>query len=138
MPGRERDAGAYGTPAYYTAVLLFDIVPMRVVPPLFFAMFSYWMIGLHTQCTSCIFAFIGTAIAPVCCFQHVHVTAAASALIYIYIYIYFIHIYLLGEVVCNAVIGTEGHVRFDCICRLCICTHTKKTQNLPNWACASE
>lgn len=58
-PCRERDAGAYGTPAYYTAVLLFDIVPMRVVPPLFFAMFSYWMIGLHTQCTSCIFAFIG-------------------------------------------------------------------------------
>ena len=56
---RERDAGAYGTPAYYSAVLLFDIVPMRVVPPLFFAMFSYWMIGLHTQCTSCIFAFIG-------------------------------------------------------------------------------
>lgn len=56
---RERDAGAYGTPAYYAAVLLFDIVPMRVVPPLFFAMFSYWMIGLHTQCTSCIFAFIG-------------------------------------------------------------------------------
>ena len=59
LPYRERDAGAYGTPAYYTAVLLFDIVPMRVVPPLFFAMFSYWMIGLHTQCTSCIFAFIG-------------------------------------------------------------------------------
>lgn len=58
---RERDAGAYGTPAYYTAVLLFDIVPMRVVPLLFFAMFSYWMIGLHTQCTSCIFAFIGIA-----------------------------------------------------------------------------
>ncbi len=66
---RERDAGAYGTPAYYTAVLLFDIVPMRVVPPLFFAMFSYWMIGLHTQCTSCIFAFIGNAIRPVCCFR---------------------------------------------------------------------
>ncbi|KAL3154966.1 hypothetical protein ABBQ38_011494 [Trebouxia sp. C0009 RCD-2024] len=59
---RERDAGAYGTPAYYTAVLLFDIVPMRVVPPLFFAMFSYWMIGLHTQCTSCIFAFIGVLV----------------------------------------------------------------------------
>lgn len=65
---RERDAGAYGTPAYYTAVLLFDIVPMRVVPPLFFAMFSYWMIGLHTQCTSCIFAFIGnqTSLSSVC------------------------------------------------------------------------
>jgi hypothetical protein len=61
LPCRERDAGAYGTPAYYTAVLLFDIVPMRVVPPLFFAMFSYWMIGLHTQCTSCVFAFIGNA-----------------------------------------------------------------------------
>lgn len=56
---RERDAGTYGTPAYYTAVLLFDMVPMRVIPPLFFALFSYWMIGLHTQCTGCIFTFIG-------------------------------------------------------------------------------
>lgn len=61
---RERDAGAYGTPAYYTAVLLFDIVPMRVVPPLFFALFSYWMIGLHTQCTGCLFTFIGGSRTP--------------------------------------------------------------------------
>ena len=58
---RERDAGTYGTPAYYTAVLLFDMVPMRVIPPLFFALSSYWMIGLHTQCVGCLFTFIGTS-----------------------------------------------------------------------------
>ena len=56
---RERNSGAYGTPAYYIATLLFDMVPMRVIPPVFFAIFTYWLVGLHTQCIFCIFKFIG-------------------------------------------------------------------------------
>ena len=44
---RERAAGAYGTPAYFTAVVLFDVLPMRLLPPLFFIIFSRPMIGLR-------------------------------------------------------------------------------------------
>ncbi|CAD7697824.1 unnamed protein product [Ostreobium quekettii] len=56
---RERAAGAYGTPAYFAAVLAFDLIPLRVIPPIFFGLFSYWMIGLHERCALCIVAFIG-------------------------------------------------------------------------------
>lgn len=44
---RERDAGTYSTTAYYTARVLFDVIPLRVVPPLFFMVISYPMVGLH-------------------------------------------------------------------------------------------
>ena len=30
---------------------------MRVLPPVFFAMFSYWSIGLHTKCVGCVLFF---------------------------------------------------------------------------------
>jgi len=44
---RERASGAYGTPAYFTAVVLFDFVPLRLLPPLLFTLVSYPMIGLR-------------------------------------------------------------------------------------------
>jgi hypothetical protein len=44
---RERTAGAYGTAAYFTAVVIGDVLPMRVLPPCFFVAISYWMIGLR-------------------------------------------------------------------------------------------
>ncbi|GIL42172.1 hypothetical protein Vafri_236 [Volvox africanus] len=56
---RERASGVYGTPAYFTAVVLFDLLPMRVVPPTFFALFTFWMVGLHPSCAICILWFIG-------------------------------------------------------------------------------
>lgn len=56
---RERDSGAYGTPAYFAAVVLFDLLPMRIIPPTFFALFSYWMIGLHQSSAVCLLRFIG-------------------------------------------------------------------------------
>lgn len=56
---RERDSGAYGTPAYFAAVVLFDLLPMRIIPPTFFALFSYWMIGLHQSSAVCLLWFIG-------------------------------------------------------------------------------
>ncbi len=37
----------YGTPAYFTATVLFDLIPMRVLPPCFFAVATYWMIGFR-------------------------------------------------------------------------------------------
>ncbi|GFR46199.1 hypothetical protein Agub_g7730, partial [Astrephomene gubernaculifera] len=56
---RERASGVYGTPAYYAAVVLFDLLPLRVLPPTFFALLSYWMVGLHPACATCILWFIG-------------------------------------------------------------------------------
>ena len=44
---RERASGVYGTNAYFSAVVLFDVVILRVIPPLFFACVTYWMVGLH-------------------------------------------------------------------------------------------
>ena len=44
---RERASGVYGTPAYFTATVLFDLIPMRVLPPCFFAAATYWMIGFR-------------------------------------------------------------------------------------------
>jgi len=54
----ERAAGAYGTAAYFSAVVLFDILPLRVVPPFFFAIVTYPMIGLHPRCGDCISWFV--------------------------------------------------------------------------------
>ncbi len=28
-------------------VFLFEVLPLRVIPPFFFALFAYWLIGLH-------------------------------------------------------------------------------------------
>ena len=44
---RERAAGAYGTDAYFAAVAAFEVVVLRVVPPIFFTVFAYPMVGLH-------------------------------------------------------------------------------------------
>jgi ATP-binding cassette subfamily G (WHITE) protein 2 len=53
---RERAAGAYGANAYFTAVVLFDILPLRVLPPLFFIA-SYALIGLRAGCLLCVARF---------------------------------------------------------------------------------
>ena len=39
--------GAYGTCAYFTSVVLYDLLPLRLLPPLFFVALSYPMIGLR-------------------------------------------------------------------------------------------
>ncbi|KAK3261360.1 hypothetical protein CYMTET_29730 [Cymbomonas tetramitiformis] len=44
----ERASGLYNTPAYFTAIVLFDLVPLRVIPPTFWAFISYPMIGLRS------------------------------------------------------------------------------------------
>jgi hypothetical protein len=38
-------------------VVLFELLPLRVLPPFFFAIFSYWMIGLHPGCVACVLWF---------------------------------------------------------------------------------
>lgn len=43
---RERAAGAYGANAYFVAVVLFDLLPLRVLPPLLFYA-PYRLIGLR-------------------------------------------------------------------------------------------
>eukprot|EP00798_Chlamydomonas_sp_ICE-L_P020669 gene20669-27459_t len=50
---RERGSGLYNAPAYFTAV---------VIPPVFFALFSYPAIGLHPTCSACILWFVWTLI----------------------------------------------------------------------------
>ena len=59
---RERAAGTYRLPAYFSAVLLFDLLPLRMAPPLLFALITYPLIGLHSGCASCLLAFAGTLV----------------------------------------------------------------------------
>jgi ATP-binding cassette subfamily G (WHITE) protein 2 len=44
---RERADGVYGVDAYFISALLFDVLPMRVLPPFFFGLTTYAMIGLN-------------------------------------------------------------------------------------------
>ena len=44
---RERASGAYGTDAYFTSMVCFDIFILRVLPPVFFTLITYPMVGLH-------------------------------------------------------------------------------------------
>jgi hypothetical protein len=44
---RERDACMYRTPAYVSAKVLCDLVPLRVLPPLLFSLIVFFMVGLH-------------------------------------------------------------------------------------------
>ncbi|CEG77576.1 Putative ATP-binding cassette, subfamily G (WHITE), member 2 [Rhizopus microsporus] len=43
---RERANGYYSPTTYFLAKVLFDIIPLRVVPPLMMALISYYMVGL--------------------------------------------------------------------------------------------
>ncbi|KAG2200876.1 hypothetical protein INT46_006438 [Mucor plumbeus] len=45
---RERENGYYSPSAYFVAKVLFDIVPLRVLPPLVMGSISYYMIGLNS------------------------------------------------------------------------------------------
>ena len=47
----------YGFPAYFASVLLFDLVLVRTIPPTFFAVVSYQMIGLNNGCDYCLLVF---------------------------------------------------------------------------------
>jgi len=45
---RERANSYYRPWAYYLSKVIFDVIPLRVIPPLFLAVSSYFMIGLRT------------------------------------------------------------------------------------------
>jgi hypothetical protein len=40
-------------------VVLFDLLPLRVLPPTFFALATFPLVGLHPSCAACILWFIG-------------------------------------------------------------------------------
>ncbi|KAL1923307.1 uncharacterized protein VTP21DRAFT_8287 [Calcarisporiella thermophila] len=44
---REREAGYYGSMPYFLAKILFDLIPLRVIPALILGAISYYMIGLQ-------------------------------------------------------------------------------------------
>ena len=48
---RERENGYYDPASYFCAKVLFDIVPLRVLPPLVMGSISYYMVGLNPALT---------------------------------------------------------------------------------------
>ncbi|GAA5809512.1 hypothetical protein MFLAVUS_002921 [Mucor flavus] len=44
---RERENGYYSPSSYFLAKVLFDVIPLRVLPPLVMGSISYYMIGLN-------------------------------------------------------------------------------------------
>jgi ABC-type multidrug transport system ATPase subunit/ABC-type multidrug transport system permease subunit len=47
----------YGFSAYFISAILFDVVFVRILPPTFFALISYRMIGLNQGCNYCLLTF---------------------------------------------------------------------------------
>lgn len=60
---RERDSGAYSTSPYFLARVLFDVLPLRAVPPLLFTLITYPAAGLHSKSASCVAWFTITLVA---------------------------------------------------------------------------
>lgn len=60
---RERDSGAYSTSPYFLARVLFDVLPLRAVPPLLFTLITYPAAGLHSNSGSCVAWFTVTLVA---------------------------------------------------------------------------
>ncbi|KAG0190293.1 hypothetical protein DFQ28_002243 [Apophysomyces sp. BC1034] len=48
---RERENGYYSPASYFVAKILFDIIPLRVLPPLVMGSVCYYMIGLNPSIT---------------------------------------------------------------------------------------
>lgn len=46
---RERASGLYGTTSYFLSIVFFDILPMRILPPIVFGLISSFMMGLRTS-----------------------------------------------------------------------------------------
>lgn len=44
---RERGSMVYGTAAYYLSIIMFDILPNRILPPVMFSLSTYWLTGLY-------------------------------------------------------------------------------------------
>ena len=74
---RERAAGVYGTNAYFAAVMLFDVLPLRVLPPLLFSIVAYPAIGLHAA-SGCLPRFTATLVAANVAFSAVAMAVGAA------------------------------------------------------------
>jgi ABC-type multidrug transport system ATPase subunit/ABC-type multidrug transport system permease subunit len=48
---RERANGYYRPTAYFISKTLFDIIPLRIIPPIIMGSIAYWLIGLRTEFT---------------------------------------------------------------------------------------
>ncbi len=46
---RERLQNLYRASAYFCAKVLFDVIPMRIIPPIFLCTIAYYMMGLRTD-----------------------------------------------------------------------------------------
>merc|ERR1719299_70826 len=55
---QERVARAYSTFSYFVSVAIFDLIPLRMLPPSFFAFFTYWMVGLRSDSVSSVGFFL--------------------------------------------------------------------------------
>lgn len=55
---RERANGYYRAWVYYLSKILFDVIPLRVIPPILMGSIHYWMIGLRADVGN-FFSFLG-------------------------------------------------------------------------------
>ena len=76
---RERANGVYGVNAYFASMMLFDLLPMRVLPPFFFGLMTYQMVGLNEGNEYCLAWFVGTLIATNVCASCMCMAIGAAA-----------------------------------------------------------
>lgn len=48
---KERHADFYSTMTYFCSKLIVDLVPLRVIPAIFYCAISYWMVGFQSDWT---------------------------------------------------------------------------------------
>ena len=76
---RERANSVYGVNAYFASMLLFDLLPMRVLPPFFFGLMTYQMVGLNEGTEYCLAWFVATLIATNVCASCMCMAVGAAA-----------------------------------------------------------
>ena len=54
---KENASGTYSSLSYFLNMVIYDVVLTRLMPPMFFAVFSYWMISLNASNDFSIFLF---------------------------------------------------------------------------------
>jgi hypothetical protein len=50
---RERASGVYGTSAYFVTVVLFDLLPLRILPPCLLTVIAYPLVGFQVRTRPC-------------------------------------------------------------------------------------
>ncbi len=127
---RERDAGYYTPLPYLASQVVCDLVPMRVLPPIFFGSILYYMIGLNPDLYRfmfCIMTLVITNLAATTLCFLISATVQTHAQANLVASLWFIYCFLFGGLfynsettnshgINNTVYSSFVHYAFEALC----------------------